>query len=91
MVSSSATCGALVVVGFLMMSEIGKVEWDKIEYALPEFLTIFAIPMTYSITNGIGFGFIAYCVIKVVQGKAGEVKPLMWAAAMAFLLMFILS
>ena len=47
--------------------------------------------MTYSITNGIGFGFIAYCVIKVVQGKAGEVKPLMWAAAMAFLLMFILS
>lgn len=91
MVSSSATCGALVVVGFLMMSEIGKIEWDKIEYALPAFLTIFAIPMTYSITNGIGFGFIAYCVIKVVQGKAGEVKPLMWAAAMAFLLMFILS
>ena len=47
--------------------------------------------MTYSITNGIGLGFISYCIIKVAQGKAGEVKPLMWVAALAFLLMFVLG
>ncbi len=88
MVSSSATCGALVVVGYLMMSDIGKIDWAKIEHAFPAFITIFGIPMTYSITNGIGFGFVSYCVIKAVQGKAGDVKPLMWVAALAFLAMF---
>lgn len=91
MVTSAATCGALVVVGYLMLSDVGKIEWSKIEHAFPAFITILGIPMTYSITNGIGFGFISYCVVKVVQGKAGEVKPLMWVAALAFLLMFILG
>lgn len=91
MVTSAATCGALVVVGYLMLSDVGKIEWSKIEHAFPAFITILGIPMTYSITNGIGFGFISYCVIKVVQGKAGEVKPLMWVAALAFLLMFVLG
>ena len=47
--------------------------------------------MTYSITNGIGFGFISYCAIMVVLGKARDVKPLMWAAAAAFLAMFVLG
>ena len=49
------------------------------------------IPMTYSITNGIGFGFISYVVIMLVTGRAKEVKPLMWVASLAFLLMFILA
>lgn len=91
MVSSSATCGALVVVGYLMMTDIGEIDWTRIESAFPAFITIVAIPMTYSITNGIGLGFISYCIIKVVQGKAGEVKPLMWVAALAFLVMFVLA
>lgn len=89
MVSGSATCGALTVVGYLMMTSINKIDWARIEHAFPAFITIVGIPLTYSITNGIGFGFIAYCVIKTVQGKAGEVKPLMWVAAAAFLIMFI--
>ncbi len=91
MVSSSATCGALVVVGYLMMSDIGQIDWSRVEVAFPAFITIFGIPMTYSITNGIGFGFISYCAIMVVLGRAREVRPLMWVAAAAFLLMFVLG
>lgn len=91
MVSASATCGALVVVGYLMLSDVVSIDWAKIEHAFPAFVTILGIPMTYSITNGIGFGFISYCIIKVVQGKATEVKPLMWVAAAAFLAMFVMG
>ncbi len=91
MVSASATCGALVVVGYLMLSDVTNIDWSKIELAFPAFVTIIGIPMTYSITNGIGFGFICYCIIKVFQGKAAEVKPLMWVAAAAFLAMFIVG
>lgn len=77
MVTSSATCGALVVVGYLMMTEIGEIDWSDIASAFPAFLTIVGIPMTYSIANGIGLGFISYCIIKVAQGKFRDVKPLM--------------
>ncbi len=89
MVSSAATCGALVVVGYLMLSDVAEIDWGNIEHAFPAFITIVGIPMTYSITNGIGFGFISYCLIMVVTGRAREVKPLMWVAALAFLAMFI--
>ncbi len=91
MVSASATCGALVVVGYLMLSDVTSIDWSKIEHAFPAFITILGIPLTYSITNGIGFGFISYCIIKVVQGKACEVKPLMWIAAAAFMVMFVVG
>ena len=65
MVSGSATCGALVVVGYLMMTEIGEIDWSDIASSFPAFVTIIGIPFTYSIANGIGFGFISYCIIKV--------------------------
>jgi AGZA family xanthine/uracil permease-like MFS transporter len=90
MISSSATCGALVVVGYLMMSEIGSIDWHAPELAFPAFFTIAGIPMTYSITDGIGLGFIFYCIIMVFQGRAKEVHPLMWGASVAFLLSFLL-
>ncbi len=90
MVSGSATCGALTVVGFLMIADVVNIEWDKIEIAFPAFITIVGIPFTYSITNGIGLGFISYVILMVATGKVKEVKPLMWVAALAFLLMFIL-
>lgn len=90
-VSSAATCGALVVVGYLMLSDVGEIDWKSIEHALPAFFIIIGIPMTYSITNGIGMGFIAYCVIMIVQGRIRDIKPLMWVAAIAFLVMFIIS
>lgn len=91
MVSSAATCGALVVVGYLMLSDVGEIDWKSIEHALPAFFIIIGIPMTYSITNGIGMGFIAYCVIMIVQGRIRDIKPLMWVAAIAFLVMFVIS
>ncbi len=91
MVSGSATCGALGVVGYLMMTEIGEIDWSDIASAFPAFVTIIGIPFTYSIANGIGFGFISYCIIKVVQGKPKDVKPLMWVAALAFLAAFIFA
>lgn len=90
MVSSSATCGALVVVGYLMMCDIGKINWISPEVAFPSFLIVLGIPMTYSITNGIGLGFIFYCIIMVFRGKWSEVHPLMWVSSLAFLLSFIL-
>ncbi len=91
MVSGAATCGALVVVGYLMMTEIGQIDWKDISSAFPAFITIAGIPLTYSIANGIGFGFISYCIIMVVQGKVREVKPLMWVASAAFLVSFIFA
>ena len=72
-----------------MLTDVAEIDWKSIEHAFPAFITIAGIPMTYSITNGIGLGFVSYCVIKVAQGKAGEVKPLMWVAAAAFLVMFV--
>ncbi len=89
MVSSAATCGALVVVGFLIMSEVGSIAWDNAEVSFPAFLIIVGIPFTYSITNGIGLGFIAYVLLMLARGKARDVKPLMWVASAAFLVMFL--
>ena len=89
MVPGAATTGALVVVGYLMMSEVGEIDWTKIETAFPAFIIIAGIPFTYSITNGIGAGFIAYVVVMIFSGKAKEIKPLMWVSTAAFLLMFI--
>ncbi|WP_273088868.1 NCS2 family permease [Cryptobacterium curtum] len=90
MISSSATCGALVVVGYLMMTEIGEIDWHDPALAIPSFLVIVGIPMTYSITDGIGFGFIFYCFVMLVTGRGRDVKPLMWIASAAFLAAFIL-
>ena len=91
MVTGAATCGALVVVGYLMMCDVAEIDWAHIETAFPAFITIVGIPMTYSITNGIGFGFISYCLIMVAMGRVKDVKPLMWLAAAAFLVMFIFA
>lgn len=91
MISSAATCGALVVVGYLMMTDIATITWDDPALAFPSFLTIAGIPLTYSITDGIGLGFIFYCIIKTIQGKPQEVHPLMWIASLAFLVAFILA
>lgn len=90
-VPGAATTGALVVVGFLMMSDVVNIAWDKVELGFPAFLTIIGIPFTYSITNGIGLGFISYVLVMVFMGKIKKIKPLMWVAAVAFLVMFIFA
>ncbi len=83
-----AAAPALVLVGFLMMLTVRDIPWDDVELALPAFLTIVLMPFTYSITNGIGAGFITYVFIKVSRGKAAEVRPMMYLAAAAFIIYF---
>ncbi|MGH2808962.1 MAG: NCS2 family permease [Actinomycetota bacterium] len=83
-----AAAPALILVGFLMMTHVREIPWDDLEIAIPAFLTVVVMPFTYSITNGIGAGFIGYVFIKLARGKAGEVRPMMYVAAVAFVVYF---
>ena len=89
-IPSAATCGALVFVGFLMMSDVVDIDWTDVLQGFPTFMIIAGIPFTYSISNGIGLGFITYVIVAIVTGKVKEIRPLMWVAALAFLLYFLL-
>ena len=87
-IPSEAAVPALVLVGFLMMQQVKDIEWNDLEIAIPAFLTIVLMPFTYSISVGIGAGFLAYVLIKVVRGKARAVHPLMWVVAALFVVYF---
>ncbi len=91
MVPYEAATPALVVVGFLMMMQISGIDWKNVEVALPAFLVIVLMPFTYSITVGIGAGFIAFVVLKVALGKARLVHPLLWVCAGLFVVYFALG
>ena len=86
-----AATPALVIVGFLMMQQVKGIDWDDLEIAIPAFLTIVLMPFTYSITAGIGAGFVTYVFIKLVRGKARAVHPLMWVVAGLFVVYFALD
>ncbi|HQK32494.1 MAG TPA: NCS2 family permease [Phycicoccus sp.] len=90
-IPSEAAVPALVLVGFLMMQQVTEIEWDNLEMAIPAFLTIVLMPFTYSITAGIGAGFVAYVLIKIVRGKAKDVHPLMWLVSGLFVLYFAID
>ncbi len=90
-IPSEAAVPALVLVGFLMMSQVKHIDWDDAEIAIPAFLTIALMPFTYSITAGIGAGFIAYVVIKVVKGKVAAVHPLLWVIGVLFVIYFAID
>lgn len=90
-VSSAATCGALVIVGFLMMTDVVDIDWTDLLEGFPAFMVIAGIPFTYSISNGIGMGFIAYVIVALVTGRGKKIKPLMWVATAAFVVYFLLS
>ncbi len=81
---------ALVMVGVLMMKGVKDIEWDKLEEALPAFLVIVGIPFTYSISDGMAWGFISYPLVKIFRGKYMEVHPVMWVLFGVFLLKYIL-
>ena len=83
-----AAAPALVVVGFLLMTTVREIPWDDLELAMPAFLTIVVMPFTYSITNGIGAGFVTYVFMKAARGKAREVPLMMWIAAAVFVVYF---
>ena len=88
MVPSEAAAPALFFVGFLMMSQVTHVDWDDPEEGIPAFLTMALMPFTYSITAGIGAGFISYTLIKLINGKASAVHPLMYLVAGLFVIYF---
>jgi AGZA family xanthine/uracil permease-like MFS transporter len=73
------------------MQQVKNIDWDDVEIAIPAFLTIVLMPFTYSISVGIGAGFIAYTLIKVVRGKVGSVHPLMWVVSVLFVVYFAID
>ncbi|WP_134687232.1 NCS2 family permease [Brevibacillus migulae] len=88
-VTSAVTAPALVIVGVMMASHMIKVAWDEMEEALPAFLTILMMPLTYSIATGIAAGFIVYPITKLFKGKGKEVHPVMYVLFFVFLAYFI--
>jgi AGZA family xanthine/uracil permease-like MFS transporter len=89
-VPAQATAPALIVVGYLMSRGVREIAFGDLEEGFPALLTLTVMPFTYSITNGIGAGFIAYCFIRLVRGKGREVAPMMYGAALAFVVYFAL-
>lgn len=90
-IPNEAAVPALVLVGFLMMQQVKEIAWDDVEIAIPAFLTIILMPFTYSITAGIGAGFVVYVLIKVVRGKVRQVHPMMWVTALLFVVYFFIE
>jgi AGZA family xanthine/uracil permease-like MFS transporter len=88
-IPAAATAPALIVVGSLMMSAIGEVNWTDPEVAIPGFLTMLAIPLTFSIANGLAFGFIAYTALKIARGKFREVNWLVYVLTLLFIARFV--
>jgi AGZA family xanthine/uracil permease-like MFS transporter len=89
-VPPESTGAVLVHLGFFMMRDVGSLPWDDATEAIPAFLTLTVMPFTYSITNGIGAGFISYVLLKALAGRGREVAPLMWGAAASFLVYFVI-
>jgi AGZA family xanthine/uracil permease-like MFS transporter len=87
-IPNAATAPALIIVGSLMAGAIAEVQWSDPETAIPAFLTMMAIPLTFSIANGLAFGFTSYALIKVARGKFREVNWFVYALAALFILRF---
>lgn len=88
-ITSHVTAPALIIVGVLMVSSLGSIEWKKFEIAVPAFLTIIAMPLTYSIATGIAIGFIFYPITMLLSGRRNEIHPIMYALGIIFILYFI--
>ncbi len=86
-----AATPALIIVGFLMMTQVKDIDWADLGIAIPAFLTIILMPFTYSISVGIGAGFVSHVLIRAVQGRRKEVHPLLWLVAVLFVIYFMTS
>ena len=86
LVPGYATAPPLILVGALMMSEVGKVNFADFTDGLPAFLTIIMMPLTSSIANGFAFGFISFAFMKTLASKPKEVSPIMWLVSIAFMI-----
>ena len=90
-VTSAVTAPALIVVGILMASSLGDIEWKNIETSIPAFVTIIMMVLGYSIAEGIASGFLLYPIMMVAARRSKEVHPVMWGLAVIFLLHFIMQ
>ncbi|MES2759353.1 MAG: NCS2 family permease [Pseudomonadota bacterium] len=87
-VPAYATAPALLFVACLMLRELGEIDWTDTTESVPAAITALVIPFTYSIAEGIAFGFITYAVLKLTTGRAREVKPIVWIIAAVFIFRF---
>lgn len=88
-VTVEVTAPALIIVGVLMSTSLKNIEWDKFEIAVPAFLVIVTMPLTYSIATGIAIGFIFYPITMLMKGRAKEIHPVMYGMFVVFILYFI--
>ncbi|WP_096155833.1 MULTISPECIES: NCS2 family permease [Bacillus] len=88
-ITAPVTAPALIIVGVLMVSSLGKIAWDRFEIAVPAFLTVIAMPLTYSIATGIAVGFIFYPITMILKGRGKEIHPIMYGLFFIFILYFI--
>lgn len=89
-VPAQATAPALIIVGVMMLSAFKDIEWGDLEVAIPAFFSGIFMALCYNISYGIAGGFIFYCIVKVVTGKAKEIHPIMWVSTALFILNFII-
>ena len=89
-IPSAATAPALVIVGIMMLASFKEIEWTDLEEAVPAFFSGIFMALCYSISYGIAFGFVFYCIVKTVKGKAREVHPILWVSTVLFILNFVL-
>ncbi|WP_135230345.1 NCS2 family permease [Deinococcus fonticola] len=88
-IPAAATAPALILVGALMMEGVKEVDWSDIGESLPAFLTILLMPLTFSIANGVSFGIISYCAIKLLSGQARKVSPILYVIAALLLARYL--
>ncbi len=89
-IPAQATAPALIIVGFYMMGVARDIPWDEYDEAIPAFVTMLVMPFTWSITNGIGAGFVTFAAIKVLSGQGRRVHWMVYAASVAFVVYFAL-
>jgi len=90
-VPQEATAPALVLVGFLMMQQVKDIPWTNWEEGIPALFTIVFMPFTWSITNGIAWGFIAYALLKLVTGKPRQCPLTVYSCAILFVIYYCLA
>jgi len=88
-IPTAATAPALIIVGSLMMAHVAEIEWKKPAIAIPSFLTLLMIPLTFSIANGLAFGFVAYSLIKLCTGEGRKVHWLVYVLTALFIARFL--
>jgi AGZA family xanthine/uracil permease-like MFS transporter len=88
-IPAAATAPALIIVGSMMVSVVSEIAWNDPEVAIPAFLTMMTIPLSFSIANGLAFGFTAYSLLKVLRGKFRQVNWFVYLLTALFILRFL--